>query len=48
MTTFATTDLTDITDITLHDDPAALGERSASVFFAGIHHLPACFTPMSG
>ncbi len=36
MTTVATTDLTDITDLTaitdptLHDDPAALGERTAS------------------
>lgn len=45
MTTFATTDLT---DPTLHDDPAALGERTASAGVAGIHHLPASVTPMSG
>lgn len=42
------TDLTAITDPTLHDDPAALGERTASAGVAGIHHLPARVTPVSG
>jgi hypothetical protein len=51
VTTVATTDLTaitDITDPTLHDDPAALGQRTASACVAGIHHLPARVTPVSG
>ena len=54
MTTVATTDITDLTDLTdltgptLHDDPAAPGDRTASAGVAGIHHLPARSTPVSG